>query len=54
MSVQQEDLDIERLKNLVEAFDWELKKVERLDDQIVVTLSKPRDEDIDAEAVGAD
>lgn len=38
----QEMLEIERIKNLVTSFGWELIKQESPQDYIIVTLRKPR------------
>lgn len=50
----QEELEIARLTNLIEAFGWKQKCVERDDREVVVSFSKPLVEDIPEEAVGAD
>lgn len=37
-----ESLEVERLKNLVINFDWELTRQEIIEDYLVVTLKKKR------------
>ncbi len=54
MPVLQEELEINRLTNLVEAFGWKRKCVERDDRDVVVSFAKPLVEDIPEEAVGPD
>jgi len=54
MPVIQEELEVERLRNLVEAFGWVLKDTIRTGDEVVVSFSKACEQDIPAEAVGAD
>lgn len=50
----QEELEIARLTNLVEAFGWKKKNVERSDAEVVVSFCKAMVEDVPEEAVGAD
>jgi len=50
----QEEIEISRLRNLVEAFGWKQKGVERNDVEVTVSFTKPILEDIPEEAVGAD
>ena len=54
MSVDPDRLEVERLRNLVKAFGWDLKCIEKLDTELVITFTKPRLEPIPEEAVGAD
>lgn len=54
MPIMQDELEVERLRNLVEAFGWVLKTTSRTGDEMVVTFAKPCMEDIPADAVGAD
>lgn len=54
MPIMMQELEVERLKNLVEAFGWVLKNTERTGDEVLVTFGKACEEDIPADAVGAD
>lgn len=38
-----EELELERLRNLVAGFGWTVKKSEYLEDRLVVTLEKKRE-----------
>lgn len=46
--------EVERLRNLVAAFGWNLKCLEHTDTELVITFTKPRHEPIPEDAVGAD
>lgn len=50
----QEELEVRRLTNLVEAFGWTQKGVERSDKEVSVTFVKAMLEAVPEEAVGAD
>lgn len=54
MPVDPDRLEVERLRNLVKAFGWALKCLEKTDTELVITFTKPRIEPIPEEAVGAD
>ena len=54
MSIDAERLEVARLRNLVSAFGWTLKCVEKTDDELIINFVKPRMESIPEEAVGAD
>jgi len=54
MPEMQLDLEVERLKNLVKSFGWEVKRVDVTDGEVVVSFRKSRTDDVPEEAVGAD
>lgn len=42
MTDMEPTLEIERVTNLVGAFDWKLAKQEITEDQIILTITKPK------------
>lgn len=54
MPVDHDRLEVERLRNLVKAFGWDLQCITKLDTELLISFTKPRIEPIPEEAVGAD
>lgn len=54
MYIDPDKQEVDRLRNLVQAFNWHLKCLEKTDTELVITFTKPRVEPIPEEAVGAD
>lgn len=54
MDIDQDRLEVERLRNLVRAFGWHLKTQDKTDTELVITFTKPRVEPLPEDAVGAD